>query len=140
MICSLYEELNVIKTGHAFKGYEITYKASKFTIKDFLSDLLNETKDFKYQITLKDVLKKYKPNREIEFRPVYFSSTTKTVLNDSWYKTDNWINERSGWIVELIESRYISISTYRPLSGSSYVKSPVELTSPKKRTNQHQSE
>ena len=120
MICSLYEELNVIKTGHAFKGYEITYKASKFTIKDLFSDLLNETKDFKYQITLKDVLKKYKPNREIEFRPVYFSSTTKTVLNQSWYKTDNWINERSGWIVELIESQYISISTYRPLSGGSY--------------------
>ena len=27
------------------------------------------------------MLKKYKQNREIEFRPVYFSSTTKTVIN-----------------------------------------------------------
>ena len=48
------------------------------------------------------------------------------------YRIDNWINEGSGWIVELIESQYINISTYRPLSGSSYVKLPAELKSLKK--------
>ena len=48
------------------------------------------------------------------------------------YRIDNWINEGSGWIVELIESQYINISTYRPLPGSSYVKLPDELRSPKK--------
>ena len=48
------------------------------------------------------------------------------------YRIDNWINEGSGWIVELIESQYINISTYRPLSGSSYVKLPAELRSSKK--------
>ena len=45
---------------------------------------------------------------------------------------DNWINKGSGWIVELIESQYINIPTYRPLSGSSYIKLPVELESTKK--------
>ena len=40
--------------------------------------------------------------------------------------TDVWINKGSGWNVELIESKYINISTYRPLSGSSYVDLPVE--------------
>ena len=45
---------------------------------------------------------------------------------------DNWINKGSGWIVESIQSKYISISTYRPLSGVSYVKLPAELRSPKK--------
>ena len=48
------------------------------------------------------------------------------------YRIDNWINERFGWIVELIESQYISISTCRPLSGSSYIKLPAELKSSKK--------
>ena len=48
------------------------------------------------------------------------------------YRIDNWINEGSGWIVELIESQYINISTYRPLSGSSYIKLPVKLRSSKK--------
>ena len=117
-------------------------EAEKSSIKDFFSDLLNETKGFKYQITLKVMLKKYKPNGEIEFRPVYFNSTTKTVINHKFslenafqeilYRIDNWINEGSGWIVELIESQYINISTYRPLSGSSYVKLPAELRSSKK--------
>ena len=90
-----YEELNVIKTDHTFKGYAISYKvelvekkdpikqlqASKLCIKDFLSGPLNETKGFKYQITLKVLLKKYKPNGEIEFRPVYFNLQTKSVIN-----------------------------------------------------------
>ena len=45
---------------------------------------------------------------------------------------DNWINEGSGWFVESMESQYINISTYRPLSGSSHVKLPAELKSPRK--------
>ena len=32
----------------------------------------------------------------------------------------------------LIESKYINISTYRPLSGSSYMDLPIELRSPRK--------
>ena len=90
-----YEELNVIKTNHVFRGYAMSYKvelvekkdpikqleASKSSIKDLFSDLLNETKGFKYQITVKVLLKKYKLNGEIEFAPVYFNSTTKTVIN-----------------------------------------------------------
>ena len=35
--------------------------------------------------------------------------------------TDVWINNGSDWIIELIESQYINISTYRPLSGSFYM-------------------
>ena len=100
-----------------------------------LSNLLNETKGFKYQTTL-NVLKEYKPNGEIEFRPFYFNSTTETVINhkfslenafqDILYRTDNSINEGSGWIVELIKSQYINVfSTYRPLSESSYIKFPA---------------
>ena len=60
-----YNQLNIIKTDHAFSGYAISYKveivdkkdlivqleASKSSIKDFFNDLLNETEGFKYQIT-----------------------------------------------------------------------------------------
>ena len=48
------------------------------------------------------------------------------------YMIDVWINEGSGWIVESIESQYINISTYRPLSGSSYMNLPIELRNPRK--------
>ena len=44
-------------------------------------DLLDETKGFKFQITLKVTLKQCKSNGENEFAPVYFNSTTKTVAN-----------------------------------------------------------
>ena len=37
---------------------------------------------------------------------------------------DAWINKGSGWNVESIESQYISISTYIPLAGSSYMDLP----------------
>ena len=59
----------------------VQLKASKLSIKNLFSDLLNETKGFKYQITVKVLLKKYKHNGEIEFAPVYFNSFTKTVRN-----------------------------------------------------------
>ena len=106
------------------------------------SDLLNETKGFKYQITVKVLLKKYKLNGEIEFAPVCFNSVTKTVINyrfrlencfqEILYMIDIWINNGSGWNVESIESQCINISTYRPLAGSCYIDLPVELKSPRK--------
>ena len=61
-------------------------KASKLSIKNSFSDLLNEKKKgFKYQITVKVLLKKYKLNREIEFAPVYFNSVIKTVINQRFW-------------------------------------------------------
>ena len=88
------------------------------------------------------MLKKYRLNGEIEFAPVYFNSLTKTVINHKFrlensfqeilYMIDVWINNGSGWNVESIESQYINISTYRPLSGSFYMDLPVELRSPRK--------
>ena len=48
------------------------------------------------------------------------------------YGLDNYINEVSGWILELIESPNIDISTYRPLTGSSYVELPAEWRNSKK--------
>ena len=41
------------------------------SIEDLFSNLLNETKGSKNQITVKFLLKKYKLNGEIEFAPVY---------------------------------------------------------------------
>ena len=55
--------------------------------------------------TLKVLLKKCKPNGEIEFRPVYFNSTAKTVIyhrlksensfQENLHLIDYWINEAS---------------------------------------------
>ena len=59
----------------------VQLEASKSSIKDLFNDLLNETKGFKYQITVKFLLKRYRSNGEIKFAPVYFNSLTKAVIN-----------------------------------------------------------
>ena len=152
-----YEQLSVIKTDQAFSGYARSYKveiverkdpivqleASKLSTKDLFSDLINEIKGFKYQITVKVLLKKCKLNGEIEFAPVYFNSVTKLIINHIYrlnksfqeilYRIDAWINEGSGWIIESIESQYINILAYKPLVGSSYIDLLIELRSPRKR-------
>ena len=52
------------------KDLIVQLEASKSSVKNQFSTLLNETKGFKYQITVKVLLKKYTPNGEIEFAPV----------------------------------------------------------------------
>ena len=67
-----YNQLNIIRTNHAFSGYAMSYKveivnkkdlivqleASRSSIKVLFNDMSNKTRDFKYQITVKVLLKK----------------------------------------------------------------------------------
>ena len=66
-----HNQLSIIKTDQAFSGYAMSYKveiverkdpivqleASKLSIKNLFSNLINEMKGFKYQITVKVLLK-----------------------------------------------------------------------------------
>ena len=72
------------------------------------------------------MLSKIKTDGSIEYSPVYFSSTTKTVINSDKFgldqsfqeilqRIDNWINQGSGWTVEAIEAFYLNVSSYSPL-------------------------
>ena len=147
-----YDRLSIIKTDQAFSGYArsckveiverkdpiVRLEASKLSTKDLFSDLTNKIKDLNYCKSLK-----YKPNGETKFAPIYFNSVTKLVINhryklnksfqETLYKIDAWINEGSGWIIELIEPQYINISAYKPLVESSYIDLPIELRSPRKK-------
>ena len=80
-----YEQLSVIKTTEAFNGYAMPYKveivdrkdpiveleASKLSIRNLFKDILNKAKGFKYQITVKVLLKNYRLDGEIEFRQFF---------------------------------------------------------------------
>ena len=81
-------------------------------------------KGSKYQIAVTVM-----QNGDIEYATVYFNSATKTVINfdkydldksfqEILYRTDNWSNEGSGWIIESMEAQYVNISVYNPLIGS----------------------
>ena len=91
------------------------------------------------------MLCKHKQNGDVDYAPVYFNSVTKTVVNSDkhdldksfqeiLYKIDNCNNERSGWIIESIETQYVNISLYSPLIGSTYVELPDKLKNPIKGT------
>ena len=153
-----YDEMTVVEISKAFKTYARSYKieiinskdplaqleASKSSIQDLFKDLLNEMKGFKYQITVKILLCKYKINGNKEYAPVYFNYATKSVINsdkymldrsfqESLYRIDNWINEGSGWIIESIEAQYVNTSIYSPLIGRTYIELPDKLKNPMKR-------
>ena len=131
-----YDELNIYDMSKAFEWYARSYKVevveskyplsqletSKSSIKGLFKDLLKEMKGFKYQITVKVLLKINKRNGKSEFAPVYFNYATKTVINFEYdldksfqevlYRIDNPINEGSGWIIECIDDEYENISLY----------------------------
>ena len=152
-----YDEVSVVEIPKGFRRYARSYKveiiepkdplaqleASKSSIKDLFKDLLNEMKGFKYQITVAVLLSKHKIIGDIEYAPVYFNSATKTVINSDeymldksfqkiLYRTDDWINEGSGWIIQSINDEYVNISMYSPSIGSTYIELPDELTNPMK--------
>ena len=61
-------------------------------------------KGFKYQITVKILLSKYKGNGNKEFTPVYFNSAAETVINSKYMldKIDNWIQLITGLTRDLV--------------------------------------
>ena len=115
----------------------VQLEASKSSIKYLFRDLNDKIKGFKYQITVKGLLRKDKQNGGIEFAPVYFNSSTKTVINFKYdldksfqevlNRTDNWINEGCGWVIESIDAKYVNISVYIPSSESTLIKFICEL-------------
>ena len=95
---------------------------------------------------MSDYCKSFVKKKQVQWRnwvcSSLFNSVTKTVINhklrlenyfqEILYMIDVWINNGSGWNVESIESQYINIAPYRPLSGSFYMDLSVELRSPRK--------
>ena len=94
---------------------------------------------------MKFSLRKRKENGDLEFAPVYFNYTIKTVINIEYnldksfqeilYTIDNWINEGSGWMIESTDAEYVNISIFSPLSASSCIELPNELKNSMKAAN-----
>ena len=156
-----HNNLRVKEIAEAFKRYAISFKietvdkkdariqlySSKLCIQDLFKVSLHDMKGFKYQITLYITLKKNKLDGKSEYARGYFHSFIKIVINENFdnsvnksleeilYRLDNWINEGSGWLVELINDQYLNVSNYIPLFGSSFFELPKESNNPKKRIN-----
>ena len=53
-------------------------------------------------------------------------------FNEIIFRLENWISYGSGWIVDNILSQFLNISSYKPLSRSTYCILPKELLHPMK--------
>ena len=98
----------------------------------------------KYVETLKVTFEKISADVIVE-KSAYFNSTSQTIINQMEInealqmskqnilnKIAQWISEGSGWIVQSVDSHYLNIVKYKPMSGSSYIQLPNELRNSKK--------
>ena len=158
MNCLFYSGLGVKEVSKVFKRYAKSFNieiidrkdplaqlyASKSCIKYLFKVLLREMKGFEYQFTINIKLRKQKINGDVEYANVYFNSIAKIVINYGFERLidksfeeildriNNWINKASGWVVDLINSEYLNVSTYAPLLGISFIELPDKLNNPKK--------
>ena len=118
---------------------------TRLVISRLLSQILTDTRGFKFVETLVVTFNKKKDDKIIYSDPIYFNSRPQTVINPndflpslelSQQKLLNgigvWLSEGSGWTIRSIDKHYINIVAYNPLAGNSYIPPPTELRNPKK--------
>ena len=120
----------------------VQLKSRENSIENLFKDLLMEMKGFKYQINLCVLWNKIKSIDFIKYSTVSFNSLTKTVIGEEYhlnecfneiiFRLENWISHGSGWNVDSILNQCLNISSYKPLSESTYCKLPKELCYPLK--------
>ena len=75
--------------------------------------------------------------KTLNFVPVLFNSITETVINSKYdpnkyfqeilYRIEIWIKVGSRWVIESVDTEYVNISIFCPLSGITYIESPRRL-------------
>ena len=153
------KELNRALKGHA-KSYEIElqdnlnplkhFTKTKALVESHLENLLKDMKGFKFIETLEVTFEKdtidSKTGKHVSiYKMAFFNGKAKTItkvddiepeLNMSRQEIlnviDKWVSEGSGWVIYRIYNHYITVTTYKPLNGSSYIELPMELRNPEK--------
>ena len=153
------KELKQALKGHA-KSYGIELQdnlnpLNHFTkttvlVESHLESLLKDMKGFRFIETLEVMFEKETINsktgkRVSIYKMAFFKGKAKTITRANDIEpelsmsrqeilnvNDKWVSEGSGWVIDRIDSHYISVTLYKPLNGSSYIELPTELRNPKK--------
>ena len=153
------KELNKALKGHA-KSYEIElldnlnplnhFTKTRPLTESHLEVLLKTMKGFKFIETLEVTFEKdtidSKTGKHVSiYKTAFFNGKAKTItkvddtepeLNMSRQEIlnviDKWVSEGSGWVIDRIDSHYLNVTLYKPLSGSSYIKLPAKLGNSRK--------
>ena len=153
------KELNKAHKGHV-KSNEIELQDNLNSLNHFtkttpqteshLEDLLKTMKGFKFIETLEVTFQKdtidSKTGKHVSiYKTAFLNGKAKAItkpnniepeLNMSRQEIlsviDKWVSESSGWVIDRIDSHYISVTLYKPLNGSSYIELPMKLRNSKK--------
>ena len=99
-----------------------------------LNGLLDETKCFEYQIFFFASILQDTKALKLNFLQFSIKSMInhnldlKIAFQEILYSIERWVNEGYVWIIEKTYSQHINISTFRSLSGISYIKLPTLTT------------
>ena len=111
---------------------------AKRSIHDFVKDLLEQKRGFKYVLSLKITFKKWNnATNTYGFDTIYRNSHPIKVTNQRFdlnsayeilkHRVEFYFNEGSGQIIDKIEDIWINIPNYDPSTESSYIPLPPEL-------------
>ena len=153
------KELNKALKGHA-KSYGIELQdnlnplnhfiKTKALVESHLENLLKYMKGFKFiemlEVTFeKDNIDSKTGKRISIYKTAFYNGKAKTITKPNDIEPelsmsrqeilnviDKWVSEGSGWVIDRIDSRYINVTLYKPLNGSSYIELPMELRKPEK--------
>ena len=156
---SKIRELNQALKGHATSyGIELQdnlnplnhFTKTKALVESHFESLLKDMKGFKFiemlEVTFeKETIDSKTGKRVSIYKTAFFNGKAKTITkaNDIEHELsmsrqevlnviDKWVSEGLGWAIDRIDSHYISVTTYQPLHGLSYLELPVKLRNSKK--------
>ena len=152
------KELNKALKGHA-KSYDVElqdnlnplnhFTKTKALVESHLENLLKDMKGFKFIETLEVMFEKdtidSKTGKCVNiYQTAFFNGKAKTIIKPNDIEPelsmsrqeilnviDKWVSEGSGWVTDRIDSHYIKVTLYKPLTGSSYIELPMELRNSK---------
>ena len=125
---------------HASKDILSSLEQKKEKIKKACWFMLKKEKGIQFYLTLQCTMMKTDRDGEIMIQKPYFCGATKRLINISqfedlfqaskdkiWNSFDKWIKEGSGWTIKSVDRIILKMCQYKPLTGSSYIKSPKKI-------------
>ena len=152
-ILPIYDIMSILRKEYAFRNYAETYEIeiahdislsdslflAKSSMFDLFKDLFEDKRGFKYISSVRLTWKRW--NNETNAYDIDNSDpitvTNKrfdlgTVYETLKHRLSVCFGESSRWISDKIVDKWINISNYDPLAGSSYIPLPSKLNNPKK--------
>ena len=125
---------------HGSKDILISLEQKKEKIKEACWNMLKKEKGIQFYLSLQCTMMKIDRDGEIIENKPYFCGSTRRLINifqfedlfqaskdKIWKSFDEWIKEGSGWTIKSVDKIILKMCQYKPVTGSSYIKTPKKI-------------